>query len=91
MSLNRSAPCKGAAEIRTLRFSFYEPILSCSDLGAHFDGYIAVGAHTTVVPEAAGQPFAAPTGAAADAVVAAYQGAQIAARMIKVGAKVLLQ
>jgi len=57
------------------------------DLGAHFDGYIAVGAHTTVVPEAAGQAFTAPTGAAADVIVAAHQGAQIAARLIKVGAK----
>lgn len=41
-----------------------------------------------MVPEAAGQAFTAPTGTAADVIVAAYQGAQIAARLIKVGAKV---
>ncbi len=40
------------------------------------------------MPEAAGQAFTAPTGAAADVIVAAHQGAQIAARLIKVGAKV---
>jgi len=53
------------------------------DFGCHVDGYIAVVAHTYVVPdEAAPGPI---TGPKADVVNAAYAAAEVAARLIKVG------
>lgn len=58
-----------------------------SDLGAHIDGFIATAAHSVVVPAEDGS-VANITGPAADVVVAAYNAAQIAARLIKPGAKV---
>lgn len=53
------------------------------DFGCHVDGYIAVAAHTVVVPdEAAPGPI---TGPKADVINAAYAAAEVAARLIKVG------
>lgn len=54
--------------------------LLCSDLGVHFDGFIATVAHTHVV---AGD--ADITGARADAIAAAYTAAEAAVRLIKPG------
>lgn len=56
------------------------------DFGVHVDGYIAVAAHTIVVPSADPAVVAAPiTGVQADVVNAAYTAAEVAARLIKVG------
>lgn len=56
------------------------------DLGAHIDGYIAVGAHTIVVGHV---PIAATpaTGPRADVITAVWAAAEISARLIKAGAK----
>lgn len=56
------------------------------DLGAHIDGYIAVAAHTIVVGDE-GPSTEAVTGKVADVVNAAYTAAELAIRMVKVGAK----
>ena len=55
------------------------------DLGVHFDGYNAMVAHTVVVPKA-GEAEAAVSGKAADTILAAYNAAQVAARLLKAGA-----
>lgn len=52
-------------------------------MGAHFDGFAAVGAHTVIV----GGGDAAVTGPRADVVAAAYNAAQMAVRLIKPGNK----
>jgi len=58
------------------------------DLGVHIDGYIAVAAHTFVIPS--GDTSASPTpqpitGQQADVMNAAYAAAEIALRMIRPG------
>uniref|UniRef100_A0AC35TL36 Peptidase_M24 domain-containing protein n=1 Tax=Rhabditophanes sp. KR3021 TaxID=114890 RepID=A0AC35TL36_9BILA len=50
------------------------------DLGAHFDGYIATAAHTTVVGASAGKKV---TGRVGDALVAANKCIEAGMRMIK--------
>lgn len=52
------------------------------DLGAHIDGYIAVGAHTLVV---GGLTEDMKTGLRADVMVAAWRAADVASRLIKNG------
>jgi hypothetical protein len=56
----------------------------CSDLGAHIDNFIAVGAHTVVVP-AEGKTDGVITGPQADVIAAAYHAAELAVRLIKPG------
>lgn len=62
------------------------------DLGCQVDGYIAIAAHTFIVPTVEGEgeaatrtPLAVITGPQADCINAAYKGAEVAARMIKPG------
>jgi curved DNA binding protein len=55
------------------------------DLGVHVDGYIAVAAHTFVVPGEDGTAVAV-QGKAADVIKAAYIGAEAAVKLIKPGA-----
>ena len=67
------------------------------DLGCQVDGYIAVAAHTFIVPTvtvnegADGIPVSTPNplpvinGAQADCMIAAYKAAEIAARLIRPG------
>lgn len=57
------------------------------DLGCHIDGYIAVSAHTLIVPES---PGSSPSGVEDDmgnVAVAAYNAMLVAASSIKAGAK----
>lgn len=49
------------------------------DLGVHFDGFLAMVAHTIVVPGAT------PSAQANDVIVAAYTASQLAARLLKAG------
>lgn len=58
---------------------FFAP---CSDLGVHLDGYIAVVAGTMVVGASKENPV---TGRKADAIMAAYNAAEVALRMIRPG------
>lgn len=55
-----------------------------SDLGCHVDGYIAVVAHTLVIP--AGEP-APITGRAADCLMAAHIASECAQKLMKPGNK----
>jgi curved DNA binding protein len=58
------------------------------DLGCHIDGFIAVVAHTVVVPaegSAAETPFPEQTGDAADVLACAHQAVEVCARLIKPG------
>lgn len=58
------------------------------DLGCHLDGYIAVVAHTTIVPQegnAADAPFPELTGPAADVLSCAHDAVEVCARLIKPG------
>ncbi|KAJ0402294.1 hypothetical protein P43SY_002918 [Pythium insidiosum] len=58
------------------------------DLGCHIDGYIAVVAHTAVVPEegsAADQPFPELSGEEADVLKCANDAVELCARLIKPG------
>ena len=61
------------------------------DLGCHVDGFIAVVAHTIVVPPVANPdlpPLPPPlpvSGPRADVMVATYLAADLAAKMIKAG------
>ena len=62
-----------------------------SDLGCHVDGYIAVVAHTLVVPKEGATPTDAPapvSAKAADVIVGAYTAAEAALRMLRPGNKV---
>ena len=52
------------------------------DLGAHFDGFMALVAHTIVVQA---DPNAPVTNRQADAILAAYKGVQAAFRLLKPG------
>jgi len=52
------------------------------DLGAHIDGFCAVAAHTVVVGASANDKV---TGRKADVIMAAYQAAEAALRLIKPG------
>ncbi|KAI9595845.1 peptidase M24, structural domain-containing protein [Syncephalis fuscata] len=52
------------------------------DMAAHIDGYIATAAHTTVTPTGIPEPTNGPS---ADAVCAAYYGAEVALRHIRPG------
>lgn len=57
--------------------------LSCSDMGCHIDGFIAVVAHTHVIQ-------AGPvTGRAADVIAAANTAAEVALRLVRPGKKVI--
>jgi curved DNA binding protein len=62
------------------------PLTFYSDLGVHIDGYIAVAAATVIVGGENGAAPAPITGPAADAIAAAYIGAEVAIRLIKEGA-----
>lgn len=53
------------------------------DLGAHVDGYIAVAAHTLIVPGL--EPPAPITGPRANVLAAAWAAAEVAARLIRPG------
>lgn len=58
------------------------------DLGCHIDGYIAVVAHTAIVPEegsAAEAPFPELSGAEADVLKCANDAVELCARLIKPG------
>lgn len=60
------------------------------DLGCHVDGYIAVVAHTLVVPKAEAAPTDAPEplpSKANDVIVAAYTAAEAALRLLRPGNK----
>jgi curved DNA binding protein len=58
------------------------------DLGCHIDGFIAVAAHTCIVPESADSPPAVPSNKAIGTVaVAAYNAMLVAAASITAGAK----
>jgi curved DNA binding protein len=58
------------------------------DLGCHIDGYIAVAAHTCIVPESADVPPTAPEDPIVGTVaVAAYHAMLVAAATITAGAK----
>jgi curved DNA binding protein len=57
------------------------------DLGCHIDGYIAVAAHTCIVPESPDSPPTAPDEATANVAVAAYNAMLVAAASIAAGAK----
>jgi curved DNA binding protein len=57
------------------------------DLGCHVDGYIAVAAHTCVVPESADVPPSEQTEGTSNVAVAAYNAMLVAAASIKAGAK----
>lgn len=59
--------------------------VSCRDLGAHIDGFIAVAAHTIVVGASSDKKV---TGKKADVILAAYWAVQAALRLIKDGASV---
>lgn len=61
------------------------PLLACSDLGCHVDGFVAVVAHTHVLSEG---PV---TGRAADVLAAAHTAAEVALRLIRPGKKVCPQ
>merc|ERR1719244_1376853 len=52
------------------------------DMGAHIDGFIAVGAHTLVVGSSASNPV---TGSKADALLAAHLCSEAALRLVKPG------
>ena len=58
------------------------------DLGVHIDGYVAIAAHTHIVPSAetaAGVALEPITGKQADVMNAAYIAAEVAARVIRPG------
>jgi len=55
------------------------------DMGAHVDGFIAVVAHTVVVPGAAGDKDKIATGRMADAILAAHYASEAALRLVKPG------
>lgn len=57
------------------------------DLGCHIDGYIAVAAHTCIVPESPDSPPADPETATGNVAVAAYNAMLVAASSIAAGAK----
>lgn len=57
------------------------------DLGCHIDGYIAVAAHTCVVPESVDAPPAVADKSVGNVAVAAYNAMLVAAASIKAGAK----
>lgn len=56
-----------------------------SELGVHIDGYIATGAHTTVVSSNTQEPT---TGKAADVIAATHFAYEAALRMLRPGVKV---
>lgn len=56
------------------------------DLGCHIDGFIAVAAHTCIVPETADAPPAAPEDVTGNVAVAAYNAMLVAAASITAGA-----
>lgn len=58
--------------------------MGCSELGAHFDGYVATAAHTTVVPLSPTEPL---QGRAADVICATYFAHEAAQRMLRPGVK----
>jgi curved DNA binding protein len=55
------------------------------DLGCHLDGYIAVAAHTCIVPEAAGKEPKEPDAVMANVAVATYQAMLAAAACLTAG------
>jgi len=55
------------------------------DLGCHIDGYIAVAAHTLIVPESADAPPASIPDELGNVAVAAYNAMLVAARCIAAG------
>jgi curved DNA binding protein len=57
------------------------------DLGCHIDGYIAVAAHTCIVPEAADTPPTVEQEVTGNVAVAAYNAMLIATKAITAGAK----
>jgi curved DNA binding protein len=57
------------------------------DLGCHIDGYIAVAAHTCIVPESADAPPSCTDVATGAVAVAAYNAMLVAAASITAGAK----
>jgi len=57
------------------------------DLGCHIDGYIAVAAHTCIVPESADKEPAEPDEETGNVAVAAYNAMLIAAASISAGLK----
>jgi curved DNA binding protein len=57
------------------------------DLGCHIDGYIAVAAHTCIVPESTDTPPKVPDPATGKVAVAAYNAMLVAAACITAGAK----
>lgn len=57
------------------------------DLGCHIDGYIAVAAHTCVVPESADAPPPDQEELTGNVAVAAYHAMLVAAKTIAAGAK----
>lgn len=57
------------------------------DLGCHIDGYIAVAAHTLVVPESPDAPPKEISNELGNVAVAAYNAMLVAARCIAAGAK----
>lgn len=59
--------------------------LSCRDLGAHIDGFVATAAHTLVVQA---DEEAAVTGKAADVIAAANTALEAAIRLIRPGKKI---
>ena len=60
------------------------------DMGAHVDGFIAVVAHTVVVPGATGEKDKIATGRMADAILAAHYASEAALRLVKPGQEVCL-
>ncbi|RLN57945.1 hypothetical protein BBJ28_00002606 [Nothophytophthora sp. Chile5] len=73
-----------AAESVTLKGGDWVKI----DLGCHIDGYIAVVAHTAIVPEeglAADTPFPELKGQEADVLKCAHDAVEVCARLIKPG------
>ena len=59
--------------------------LSCRDLGAHIDGFVATAAHTLVVQA---DEEATVTGKAADVIAAASTALDAAIRLIRPGKKI---
>lgn len=57
------------------------------DLGCHIDGYIAVAAHTCIIPESPDSPPTLPDEATGNVAVAAYNAMLVAAASIAAGAK----
>jgi len=76
----------------SLLFIYLKPVLKAGDivkmdLGCHIDGFIAVAAHTCIVPETADASPPEPDEATGRVAVAAYNAMLVAAAAIAAGAK----